>query len=152
MRFKSVSKPSEHGQLALNDDGTIQIKPSADLREEMARLEEQALQRSSTLGYGLGGALIVVGALVVAAGWYMGRKFGKLGTSLSTPRSVGVVDLERDDSGGVHLRLPGIESKFQTIQMGWNVDEILEEEAADFVAKFEEMKRQPNGASDLTGS
>jgi len=142
MRFKSVTKPNEHGQLALNEDGTFQIKPSPDLREEMARLEEQALQKSTLIGYGLGGALIAAGALVVAAGWYMGRKFGKLGTSLSTPRPVDEVDVVRDESGGVHVRLSGIESKFQTIQMGWNIDEILDEEAAQFVSKFDEMKRQ----------
>jgi len=142
MRFKSVTKPNEHGQLALHEDGTFQIKPSPDLREEMARLEEQALQKSALIGYGLGGALIAVGALVVAAGWYMGRKFGKLGTSLSTPRPVDEVDVIRDESGGVHVRLSGIESKFQTIQMGWNIDEILDEEAAQFVSKFDEMKRQ----------
>jgi len=142
MRFKSVTRPSEHGQLALNEDGTFQSKPSPDLREEMARLEEEALSKSTLIGYGLGGALIAVGALVAIGGWYMGRKFGKLGTTLSTPRRVDQVDVMRDESGGVHVRLPGIESKFQTIQMGWNVDEILEDEAAAFVSKFEEMKRQ----------
>ena len=61
---------------------------------------------------------------------------------MSTPRPVNEVDVIRDDSGGVHVRLPGIESKFQTIQMGWNIDEILDEEAAEFVSKFDEMKRQ----------
>lgn len=142
MRFKSATKPNEHGQLALHDDGTFQIKPSADLRDEMSRLEEVALERSQRIGYGLGGALVVAGALVIAAGWYFGRKFGKLGTTLSTPRPVAEVDVQRDDAGGVYVRLQGMESKLQTIQMGWGVDEVLEEEAASFVSKFEEMKRQ----------
>jgi hypothetical protein len=142
MRFKSAAKPKEHGQLAIHDDGTFQIKPSPDLREEMARLEEEALEKSKMLGYGLGGVLVALGLTAIAAGWYLGRKFGQLGTSLGTPRSVGDVDVVRDESGGVHVRMQGIESKFQTIQMGWNIDEILDDEASDFLAKFEEMKRQ----------
>jgi len=142
MRFKSATKPNEHGQLALHDDGTFQIKPSPELREEMARLEEEALEKSTTIGYGLGGALVALGALVIVGGWFLGRKFGKLGTSLSTPRAVKNVELTRDQAGGVHVRLQGIESKFQMIQMGWNVDEVLEEEANAFVSKFDEMKRQ----------
>jgi hypothetical protein len=142
MRFKSATKPNEHGQLALHEDGTFQIKPSPDLREEMARLEEAALTRSKAMTFGLGGTLIAAGLLAVAAGWYFGRKFGKIGTTLSTPRPVDEVDIVRDDAGGVHVRLPGIESKFQSIQMGWNGDEVLDEEASTFIAKFEEMKRQ----------
>jgi hypothetical protein len=142
MRFKSATKPKEHGQLAIHEDGTFQIKPSSDLRDEMARLEEEALNRSKTLGYGVGLSLVGLGLAVIGAGWYLGRKFGKLGTTLSTPRPIEQVDIERDPSGGVHVRLRGIESKMQTIQMGWNVDEVLEEEAQEFLAKFEEMKLQ----------
>ncbi len=142
MRFKSVTKPKEHGQLALLEDGTFQIKPSPELREEMARLEEVALGRSKQLGYGVGAGLIGLGLVAVAAGWYLGRVFGRIGTSLSTPRELADVELERDESGGVHVRLHGIESKFQTIQMGWNIDEILVDEAEAFVDKFTELKQQ----------
>lgn len=142
MRFKSATKPKEHGQLAIHDDGTFQIKPSPDLRDEMARLEEDAIDRSKSIGYGLGFTLVGLGVAVIAAGWYLGRTFGKLGTTLSTPRPLGDVDVERDDAGGVHVRLRGIESKLQTIQMGWNGDEILEDEAQEFIDKFQEMKRQ----------
>jgi hypothetical protein len=142
MRFKSATKPKEHGQLAINDDGTFQIKPSPDLRDEMARLEEEALHRSKAVGYGVGATLVGLGLAVMAVGWYLGRKFGKLGTTLSTPRPIGDVDVIRDDAGAVHVRLSGIESKFQTIQMGWNVDEVLEDEAEEFISKFNEMKQQ----------
>jgi len=145
MRFKSATKPKEHGQLALHDDGTFQIKPSPELRDEMARLEEVALQRSTAIGYGVGGVLIGLGVVMVVAGWYMGRKFGKLGSTLSRPRSVADVDVDRDESGSVHVRMRGIESKFQTIQMGWNADEILLDEAQEFVDKFQEMKQQSVG-------
>ena len=140
MRFKSIKRPKEHGQLALYDDGTFQIKPSPDLRDEMARLEEQSLERSRSIGYGVGFTLMGLGAAALVAGWYLGRVFGRLGTSLSTPRPIEDVAVERDDSGGVHVRLKGIESQFQTIQMGWNIDEVLVEEADAFVEKFNEMK------------
>jgi hypothetical protein len=142
MRFKSATKPREHGTLALYDDGTFQIKPSADLRGEMARLEEVALARSRFLSYGVGGTLIALGLVSVAAGWCLGRILGSLGARLSKPRPIGDVEMMRDDGGGVHVQVKGIQSRFQTIQMGWTIDEILKEEADEFVAKLGEMKRE----------
>ncbi len=141
MRFMSNQKPSERGMLLLHDDGTIQVQPTEELRDEMARLEEVALDRARTFGTRLGVGLLVVGALAVGAGWVVGRIFGKLGYTLSAPRPVDAVRLTHDD-GSVHLTLRGA-NRWQVIHMGWNPDEVLQGEAADFVAKFDALRRKP---------
>ena len=135
-----MTSPSQHGALALNDDGTFQIVPSEALRSEMARLETVALNRSQKLGYGIGIGLLVAGTATVGIGWYLGRVFGKLGTTLSSPRPIADVDLIREDGGRVALRLKGLESRQQNIQMGWNADEVLEQEANDFISLFNRVK------------
>ena len=140
MRFKSLLKPKESGKLFLHDDGTIQVQPSEALRDEMARLEEVALERAHTFGTRLGVGLILTGALAVGIGWLVGRIFGKLGYTLSAPRSVEDVTLTRE-GGGVHLTLHG-SNRLQTIQMGWNADEVLQDEADQFVAKFNELRQK----------
>lgn len=142
MRFMSATKPSERGILLLHDDGTVQVHPSDELRDEMARLEEVALDRAQTFGTRLGMSLIVVGALAVGIGWAVGRIFGKLGHTLSAPRSVSDVSLTRDDGGGIHLTLRGA-NRLQVIQMGWHGDEVLQAEADNFAAKFNEMRQKP---------
>jgi len=142
MRFMSSKKPSERGMLLLHDDGTFQVQPSEELRDEMARLEEIALDRSHTFGTRLGLSLIVVGTVAVGVGWAVGRIFGRLGYTLSVPRAVEAVSLTRDEGGGVDLTLRGA-NRFQKIQMGWNPDEVLQGEADNFVAKFDEMRRKP---------
>jgi hypothetical protein len=142
MRFMSVTKPSERGILLLHDDGTVQVHPSDEMRDEMARLEEVALDRAQTFGTRLGISLIAVGALAMGIGWAMGRVYGKLGYTLSAPRSVSDVSLTRDDGGGVHLTLRGA-NRLQTVQMGWYGDEVLQAEADNFVAKFDEMRQKP---------
>jgi len=141
MKFRSLKNPKERGALVLQDDGTIQIEPSEALRDEMSRLEEQALRRAQIYGTGLGLGLIALGTLAVGAGWLAGRIFGKMGHSLSMPRSVEQVTLTRDEGGGVRLVMPGAESRFQTIQMGWNGDEVLLAEADTFMSKYEELRR-----------
>ena len=141
MRFVSLTKPSERGMLVLNDDGTIQVAPSEELREEMARLEEVALNRAHLFGTRLGIGLILAGTLAVGAGWVVGRIFGKLGHTLSAPRPVGEAILTRDGGGGVHLTLRGA-NRLQVVQMGWNGDEVLQGEADNFVAKFNELRQK----------
>ena len=142
MRFMSNKTPSERGMLLLHDDGTIQVQPTEELRDEMARLEEVALDRAQTFGTRLGVGLLAAGALAVAVGWAVGRVFGKLGYTLSTPRAVDAVRLTHDDGGSVHLTLRGA-NRLQVIQMGWNPDEVLQGEAENFVAKFDAMRRKP---------
>ena len=139
MRFVSLTKPKERGMLVLHDDGTFQIVPSEELRDEMSRLEESALHRAKLFGTGLGLALIGIGALAVGAGWLVGRIFGKLGYTLSKPRPVDTVSLTRTESGGVKLALSGA-NRLQMVQMAWNTDEVLQAEADVFVAKFIEMR------------
>ena len=140
MRFVSGKKPTERGIVLLHDDGTLQIHPSDELRDEMARLEEVALDRSRTFGTRLGIGFLILGALAIGVGWVAGRIFGKLGHVLGQPRSVDDVRLRRDDGGGVHLTLLGA-NRLQVIQMGWNGDEVLQAEADNFVAKFNELRQ-----------
>ena len=140
MRFKSVSSPKEHGALILHDDGTFQINPSEQLRDKMAELEEAALRRSQTLGIGLGSGLLLLGLALIGLGWAFGRVFGKIAFTLSRPRPLKDVEIVRSESGGVELRLKGVESKVQTIQMAWNVDEVLAPEVDHFLEKFHEMR------------
>lgn len=139
MRFLSLGDPAERGVLLLREDGTLQVRPSEALRDEMARLEEVALDRARTYGTRLGVALSLAGALALGAGWLAGRVFGKMGFHLSRPRPVGEVSLARDAGGVVRLTLRGA-NRFQVIQMAWNADEVLQAEADDFVAKFAQMK------------
>lgn len=140
MRFVSLTKPKERGMLVLHDDGTLQVVPSEELREEMSRLEEVALHRSKIFGTGLGLGFIAVGVLAVAAGWAVGRVFGKMGYTLSKPRPLDTVSLKRTESGGVHLTMQGA-NRLQVVQMGWNVDEVLVAEADTFLAKYDEMRQ-----------
>lgn len=141
MRFISLTKPEERGMLVLDDDGTFQVVPSEELREEMSRLEEVALHRAKYFGTGLGLGLIAVGALAVAAGWVVGRIFGKMGYTLSKPRPLDTVSLTRTESGGVHLTMRGA-NRLQVVQMAWNVDEVLQDEADAFIAKYNEVREQ----------
>jgi hypothetical protein len=140
MRFISLTRPKERGMLVLHDDGTLQVVPSEELRDEMSRLEEVALHRAKTFGTGLGLGLIAVGALAVGVGWAVGRIFGKMGYTLSKPRSIDTVSLTRAESGAVHLKMRGA-NRLQSIQMGWNVDEVLQAEAVAFLAKYEQMRQ-----------
>ena len=142
LRFKSLLKTKESGKLVLHDDGTIQVQPSEALRDEMARLEEVALNRAHLFGTRLGVGLLIAGGLAVGFGWLVGRIFGKLGFTLSAPRPLSEVKLTRDEGGGVHLTLRGA-NRLQVIQMHWNGDEILREEADQFVAKFNELRPTP---------
>ena len=139
MRFRSQRDPAERGLLLLHDDGTFQVQPSEALRDEMARLEEVALDRAQTYGTRLGTGLLLAGALAIGAGWLAGRMFGKMGYHLGRRRPVGEVSLTRDSGGVLRLSLPGA-NRWQRIQMAWNADEVLQAEADDLLAKFVEMK------------
>ncbi len=139
MRFLSLTKPLERGMLVLHDDGTFQVVPSDELRDEMSRLEEVALSRARTFGTGLGLGLIAVGTLAVAAGWVVGRIFGKMGHTLGKPRPLDTVSLVRTEGGTVRLTMQGA-NRLQTVQMAWNPDEVLQAEATAFLAKLGEMR------------
>lgn len=145
MRFRSESRPNEYGYLAIHDDGTFQLKPSADLRDEMARMEENALIKSKKISFPLGFGLIGLGVFILGLGWYIGRVFGKLGSSLSSPRPIDEVELIRDENGVMRLKMQGIENKMQTIQMAWSAEEIAPCDMDEFITKFDEMKSQARG-------
>ena len=139
MRFVSLAKPKERGMLVLHDDGTLQLVPSEEMRDELSHLEEVALRRAQVFGTGLGLTLVALGALAACAGWLFGRVFGRLGYTLTRPRPVDAVTLTRTESGGVHLQMRGA-SRLQIIQMGWNADEVLPAEADTFLAKYEKVR------------
>ena len=144
MRFVSLLKPKERGMMVLHDDGTFQIVPSEELRDEMSRREEVALHRAKLFGTNLGLGFVTFGLLAVGMGWLVGRIFGKLGYSLGKPRPVDEVLLTRTPSGGVALTLRGA-NRLQMVQMAWNTDEVLQAEADNFLSKFEAMKKETRG-------
>lgn len=141
LRFKSIQKPKEHGALILTEDGQFRVEPSREFRDEMARLEEDALRRAHLYGTRTGVVLLALGALALGIGWFVGRVFGKLGSSLSLPRPLDEVKITRDGGGGVHVTLRGIENKLQMIQMGWNGDEVRQAEADAFMDAFAAMQK-----------
>jgi hypothetical protein len=145
LRFKSMAEPKEHGALLLNDDGTLEIVASPALTDEMARREETAIKRSKWLGYGIGVPLIVAGLGAVALGWLAGRIFGKLGATLSAPRPISSVDIERTEGGGVHLRFPGIPGGPQMIEMAWNADELRPDDVERFFSTLEDLNGTRTG-------
>jgi hypothetical protein len=140
MRFRSVSSPDQYGIMAVSDDGTFRIVPSDEFRDEMARLEEVALLRSKTLGLGTGIVLLGIGAALVGFGWYWGRVLGKIGSTLSRPRSLDDVQITHLKGGGLRVMLRGWPNRLQTVQMAWNPDEVLQPEAEAFVAKLHELQ------------
>jgi hypothetical protein len=93
-------------------------------------------------GTRLGIGLIVLGMAAVGVGWAVGRIFGKLGFILSMPRPIDQVTLTQNEGGSIHLTLHG-SNRLQVVQMGWNPDEVLQAEADNFLAKFNEMRRKP---------
>ncbi len=141
LRFKSIRSPKEHGALILTEDGQFRVEPSREFRDEMARLEEAALHRAHLYGTRVGIALLALGAIALGIGWFVGRVFGKLGSSLSLPRPIDEVQITRDGGGGVHVTLRGMENKLQLIQMGWNGDEVRQAEADAFMQAFEAMRQ-----------
>lgn len=142
LRFKSIQKPKEHGALILTEDGQFRVEPSREFRDEMARLEEDALRRAHLYGTRTGVVLLALGALALGIGWFVGRVFGKLGSSLSLPRPLDEVKITRDGGGGVHVTLRGIENKLQVIQMGWNGDEVRQAEADQFMDAFQAFQKR----------
>ena len=138
MRFASLTQPDAHGLLVLHDDGTLQVVPSDAMRDSLSDLEEAALRRAHLFGTSLGLGLVALGLLAIGVGWAYGRIFGRLGYTLSRPRSVDAVSLSRVD-GGVHLKMRGT-SRLHIIQLAWNADEVLPAEAEAFLAKYDEVR------------
>lgn len=139
MRFASLARPEEHGLVVLHDDGTLQVVPSDAMRDSLSDLEEAALRRAHLYGTSLGLSLVALGLLAIGAGWAYGRIFGRLGYTLSRPRSLDAVSLSRADGGGVRLTMRGT-SRLHSIRLAWNAEEVSPTEAEAFLAKCEELK------------
>jgi len=140
MRFESARQPAQKGEIVLRSDGTLQVEPSDEFAEELARLEDVAVQKSRTLGVGVGAALIALGALVAAAGWAAGRIAGRLRETIGAPRSVDKVKMFVDPEGGVHLLLRGRGP--QQVSLTWAPGETDAGEAAAFINAYRELKEK----------
>jgi hypothetical protein len=141
MYFRSSKNPRERGALVLNDEGKIQVQPTDEFLDELARLEEEACAKSRFIAGRLGGGIILVGLLVAAAGWLVGRIGGKLRIRVTTPRSVDEVTMFADVTGGFHLSLP--DKYGQKIDLNWAQGEINPREAGEFLKAARKYRAKP---------
>jgi hypothetical protein len=138
MRFESGKNPAEKGAIVLTDDHMLRIEPSDELTDHLARLEEEAVEKSRSVGLAVGGAFIVVGALFALVGWLAGRIAGRLRETIGAPRSIDKVKMFADPEGGVHLLLPGTGP--QKIAMNWAPGETDANEAVAFILAYSKLK------------
>jgi hypothetical protein len=138
MRFESGKNPAEKGELVLASDGTLRVEPSEELTEQLARLEEEAVDRSRGMSLVVGGAIVVIGALIALAGWAAGRVAGRLRETIAEPKPLEKVRIFADPEGGVHLLLPG--TGMQKIAMNWAPGETDANETAAFLAEYRKLK------------
>jgi len=143
MYFRSNKKPRERGAIVLTESGTIEVRPTEEFLDELARLEEEACQRSRTISAKVGGSILALGFIVVALGWLVGRIGGKLRYRVTSPRHVDEVTMFADVTGGFHLSLP---DKFgQTIDLNWGQGEINSREAGEFLKAARKYRKKAEG-------
>ncbi len=143
MYFKSSKRPRERGALALTEAGTIEVRPSEEFLDELARLEEEACARSRFIAGRIGGGVMLFGLVVAAAGWLVGRIGGKLRARVTKPHPVDEVAMFADVTGGFHLSIP---DKFgQTIDLNWGQGEINPREAGEFLKACRKYRKKPEG-------
>ncbi|HEX5323009.1 MAG TPA: hypothetical protein VFW40_04425 [Capsulimonadaceae bacterium] len=138
MRFESAKNPAEKGELVLTSDGTLTVQPSEELKDQLARLEEEAVDRSRKVSIVAGGAFIAVGAIIALAGWAAGRIAGRLRETIEAPRPVDKVKMFADPEGGVHLLIPGTGP--QKIALDWAPGETDANEAVRFLLAYSKLK------------
>jgi hypothetical protein len=144
MHFISGRNPKESGTIIITDDGFVQIEPSAEFVDELARLEEEAVKRSRRIGMIGTGIFFGIGAIIALIAWLMGRVGGEIRHSLSRPRPVDDVAVDTNDIGGIRVVLPG--DGPQTVTLEWEKGEIDECEAAHFVSVYKRFREvgKPN--------
>ena len=134
MEFKSGARPAERGALVITDDGFLQVQPSAEFIDELARLESEALETSRKIGGVVSWLLIGSGLLVAAIAWMAGRIGGELRETLTKPHPLEDVAMAKDEYGGVHVEVPG--SGPQKISIHWEAGETDAEESAKFISTY----------------
>jgi hypothetical protein len=141
MYFRSNKKPRERGALVLSENGHIEVRPTEEFLDELARLEEEACAKSRLISGKIGGSIVAVGFLVMALGWLVGRIGGKLRHRVTHPRPVDDVTMFADVTGGFHLSLP---DKFgQKIDLNWGQGEINSREAGEFLKAARKFRQKP---------
>jgi hypothetical protein len=143
MYFRSNKRPRERGAVVLTEAGRIEVRPTDEFLDELARLEEEACDKSRFIAAKVGGGILLFGLLVTAAGWLVGRIGGKLRARVTAPREVDEVSMFADVTGGFHLSLP---DKFgQTIDLNWGQGEINPREAGEFLKACRKHRKKPEG-------
>jgi hypothetical protein len=141
MYFRSSKKPRERGAIVLTESGNIEVRPSEEFLDELARLEAEACDRSRLISAKVGGSILFLGFIVVAAGWLVGRIGGKLRNRITSPRPVDAVTMFADVTGGFHLNLP---DKFgRTIDLNWGQGEINPREAGELLKAARKYRTNP---------
>lgn len=141
MYFRSNKKPGERGAIALTELGTIEVRPSDDFMDELARLEEEACTKSRMISAKVGGGILATGVLVIIIGWVIGRIGGKLRHRITQPRAVDEVTMFADVTGGFHIALP--DRLGQKIELNWGQGEINPREAGEFLKACRKFRKKP---------
>ena len=140
MYFRSNKKPRERGALVLTESGQIEVRPGEDFLDELARLEEEACNKSRLISAKIGGGILLAGFVVVVLGWLVGRIGGKLRHRVTSARNVDDVTMFADVTGGFHLSLP---DKFgQHIDLNWGQGEINPREAGEFLKAARKFRKK----------
>ncbi len=132
--FRSNTNAQERGSVVLTADGLVEVRPSEEFLDALARREEQAVEKSRKIGIRTGLVLMIVGFLCAAAGWLAGRIGGKLRLRVTKPQLPQDVVLFGDITGGFHLTLPGPWG--QTIELNWGPGEVNPREVGAFIKAY----------------
>ena len=125
----------------LTEGGEIEVRPSEEFLDELARLEAEACAKSRLVSSRIGVGIMLVGLLVAFAGWLVGRIGGKLRVRVTKPRPVDEVTMFADVTGGFHLSLP--DKYGQTIDLNWGQGEINPREAGEFLKAARKYRKAP---------
>jgi len=141
MYFKSNKRPKERGAIVLTETGEIQVRPSEDFLDELARLEEESCTKSRLFSAKVGGGIVALGFIVIGLGWLVGRVGGRLRNRVTWPRSVDEVTMFADVTGGFHLSLP--DKYGQKIELNWGQGEVNPREAGEFLKAARKFRHKP---------
>jgi hypothetical protein len=104
MRFQSAKRPDETGIIKITDEGTIQVEPSEQMLETIARMEQDAVEVTGRNSIVVAGVLIGVGLMIAAIGWAAGRHGGRLRERIGDARLIEDAKLSYDAKHGVEIR------------------------------------------------